>query len=74
LDDPQLKDDSDLLSFFRGIINSHYLSQDDLFVDGITAIGLKAKVVTFGKQLEANAHNDRLRFYSDVWFGNLLPV
>jgi len=58
------EDDSDLLEFFRSIINPEYLTRNDLF--SVTGLGLRAKLAAFGKRLEGAKHVDRLRFYSDA--------
>jgi len=46
------------------MIDPKCLLQADLFA--ANAIGLRAKVVAFAKQLEANKHNNQMRFYSDT--------
>jgi len=50
---PQLRgsEDSDLLDFFRGIVNPQHLAKDDLFVSGVTGIGLRTKLAFLGWQL-----------------------
>lgn len=70
-DSPQLNQiDSDLLTFFRGIINEECLARDDLFRSNITSNALRSKIVTFGKSLAA----DSLVKHYQAFYDTSVPV
>jgi len=48
-----LKDDNDLLDFFRGMMRSDHLSKEDMFCDDVSSGSLRAKIASFGKTLAA---------------------
>ena len=51
----QLKDDDDLLSFFRSIVNPSYLEKADLFRPEVTGKDLRDKIKLFAKSISTES-------------------